>query len=206
MNKITLILLLISISDCGGQINKNQQIMEEKNRQEKRRPDEVTIESPIKAELQVYVEGTDLIGEVKLINTTEKSVILPNNRIGGRCVQSLERKKSLADVFYAIPIPYKKNLTFRPTTSLNDSVFGSGYTILQPNGIKVTYTKLNHTFDLKEQKYEKIRFLFSPCIPLLSEKHEQIREENDPQKRPIIFYIHSNEVEISYDEIKDKVK
>ncbi|EFM01034.1 hypothetical protein HMPREF0658_2041 [Hoylesella marshii DSM 16973 = JCM 13450] len=58
---------------------------------------------------------------------------------------------------------------------------------------------------MKKNKNQKIRFLFSPCIPLLSEKHEQIREENDPQKRPI-FYIHSNKAEISYDEIKDKVK
>ena len=30
MNKITLILLLISITNCSGQINKNQHIMEEK--------------------------------------------------------------------------------------------------------------------------------------------------------------------------------
>ena len=206
MKKIKLILLLIKIKNCSGQINKNQHIMEEKNRQEKRLPNEITIESPIKAELEVYVEETDLIAKVKLINTTDKSVILPNNRIGGRCVQSLERKESLADVFYAIPIPYKKNLTFRPTTSLNDSVSGSGYTILQPNEIKVTYTKLNKIFDLNEQKYEKIRFIFSPCIPLLSEKHKQIREENDPQKRRIIFYIHSNKAEIAYDEIKDRVK
>ena len=65
--------------------------MEEKNRQEKRLPNEITIESPIKAELEVYVEETDLIAKVKLINTTDKSVILPNNRIGGRCVQSLEK-------------------------------------------------------------------------------------------------------------------
>ena len=39
----------------------------------------------------------------------------------------------------------------------------------------------------KKNKNQKIRFLFSPCIPLLSEKHEQIREEKDPQKRPIFF-------------------
>ena len=40
---------------------------------------------------------------------------------------------------------------------------------------------------MKKNKNQKIRFLFSPCIPLFSEKHEQIREENDPQKRPIFF-------------------
>ena len=39
----------------------------------------------------------------------------------------------------------------------------------------------------KKIKIKKSVFLFSPCIPLLSEKHEQIREENDPQKRPIFF-------------------
>ena len=57
----------------------------------------------------------------------------------------------------------------------------------------------------KKIKIKKSVFYFLLVSPLLSEKHEQIREENDPQKRPI-FYIHSNKAEISYDEIKDKVK
>ncbi len=208
MKKVLLILsLFFLVINCNGQTNKkNNNKMEQTDIKTKRLPKTITIESPISAELKVYVEGTDLIGEVKLINTTDKPVILPNNRIGGRSIHPLKGRKDLADVFYAIPIPYKKNLTFIPIMSLSDTIFGNGYTVLKPQETKVTYTKLNKIFDLYEQKYEKVRFLFSPCIPLLNEKHEQIVDKKDSMKRPIDFYIHCNKVEISYDEIKDKIK
>lgn len=59
---------------------------------------------------------------------------------------------------------------------------------------------------LNEKKYDEIAFIFGPQIPLLDNEYKQIYDYKDSMHRPIDFSIQSEEVKISYDEIKDKVK
>ena len=210
MKKVWLILSsFFLVISCNGQTNKDYNKMGQTDIKIKRPPKTITIESPVKADLKVYVDGSNLIGEVTLTNISDKDVILPEDRIGGRTIKKLKEENSLTDVFYAITYTdkhYSGNLTAKEIRSWKNTILSNGYIVLQPKQIKTTCTKLNKIFDLNEKKYDEIAFIFGPQIPLLDNEYKPIYDYKDSMHRPIDFSIQSEEVKISYNEIKDKVK
>ena len=189
---VFLITLTLSLNCQGQKINSDTM-----NTKSKRLPSTVNMESPILVKLEIEMDNHKIYAITTFMNVSNEDVLYDKKKMGG--------KKLSEEVFFAKPIPYESNLSFSPYESYTEND-KPNYIIIKPKEkIQVT-TDLTEHFDFKEKSCEKIGIIYSAEIFYVNENEEQIYDDDKELglNRPIKFFCTSNEVSISYMEIRSR--
>ncbi|MDR3340070.1 MAG: hypothetical protein LBT25_08300 [Candidatus Symbiothrix sp.] len=194
--KLSVIGIILFSSNCFGQITKEN--MKTKDKELigiKRRPDTISIESPILALLDIKKNEKGIFAHLTLMNTSDKNVMIDKNKLGGDKLRN--------HIFHLNPWYTKPNLSFNPY----DSLFLSNrikeeYIVLKPQEVIKTQTNLSKYYDFKERNYEIIDIIYLAKMKYLDDNYQQIMKKDiDNEVKPVEFSIESNRVKLEYKDI-----
>lgn len=195
---ITSVALFFMFYSCQGQTvkedtNKSNNKMEI-NKDEiakKRRADNISIESPVMARLEIEKEKGKLVAVLTFANMSDEVVMVDKNKLGGDKLQE--------HIFHLNPWYTKPNITFKPYKS-SSATITEEYVSMKPQEVIVTRTNLGEYYDFNERKYEIMTIAYSGLMKYLDKDRKQITQKDvDGKIKPVNFYIFSNQVKLDYD-------